>query len=42
MKANKRISAGKRGGNPAYRTPSLWRAKVQFKTLDRKRKNPLS
>jgi|GEM_PF-6350219 len=32
MKSNKRISAGKRSGNPAYRTPSAYRATGKFKT----------
>jgi len=40
MKSNKRISAGKRTGNPGYRTASTFRFAVKFKNQAKSIKNP--
>lgn len=40
MKNTSRIKAGKRGGNPGYRTASTWRANVALKAKNLKNKKP--
>jgi hypothetical protein len=40
MKNSSRIKAGKRSGNPGYRTASPWRAKSQFRMPKQQKKKP--